>query len=107
MFAWLVLLALIGEPGASATGVTKPPGADAPRSPRAPRAPAPPIVGRPVDFSGAVGGPFVVEQTAEPTTLTAEEPLTLTVRVTGPGNLRDIPRPELGKLDAYKAFAVE
>jgi hypothetical protein len=68
---------------------------------------SPPIVGRPVDFSSAIGGPLVVEQTAEPTTLTAAEPLTLTVRITGPGNLRDIPRPELAKLDAYKAFAVE
>jgi hypothetical protein len=82
LFVWLALISLTGEP-------------------------APPVVGRPVDFSGAVGGPFVVEQTAEPTTVTAEEPLTLTVRITGPGNLRDLPRPELAKLEAYKPFAVE
>jgi hypothetical protein len=67
----------------------------------------PPLVGRPPDFSGAVGGPFVVEQTAAPTELTAEEPLTLTVRITGPGNLRDLPRPPLAKLEAYKSFAVD
>src|SRR5581483_3040717 len=105
VIAWPLLIALIGEPGALATGdrllSEDPPVADAPGSP------APPVVGRPVDFSGAVGGPFVVEQTAEPTALTAEEPLTLTVRITGPGNLRDLPRPELGKLEAHKAFAVD
>jgi hypothetical protein len=67
----------------------------------------PPLVGRPPDFSGAVGGPFVVEQTAAPTELTAEEPLTLTVRITGPGNLRDLPRPPLARLEAYKSFAVD
>jgi hypothetical protein len=99
LLAWLALMTLPGEPGASATGNQTI--ADAPGSA------APPVVGRPVDFSGAVGGPFAVEQTAEPTELTAEEPLTLTVRITGPGNLRDIPRLDLGKLEAYKPFAVE
>jgi hypothetical protein len=67
----------------------------------------PPVVGRPLDWSGAVGGPFVVELHAEPTTLTAEEPLTLTVRVIGSGNLRDLPRPPLGKLESFQPFAVE
>ena len=56
--------------------------------------PEPPVVGRPLDFSGAVGGPFTVTATAEPTEVTAEEPFTLTLRITGPGNLADLPRPE-------------
>jgi hypothetical protein len=67
----------------------------------------PPIVGRPVDFSGAIGGPFIVQWIAEPTELIAEEPLTLTLRVTGPGRLAEIPRPALGKLESFKSFAVE
>jgi hypothetical protein len=60
-----------------------------------------------VDFSGAVGGPFVVQWAAEPTEVMAEEPQTLTLRVTGPGNLKDMPRPALGKLEGFKPFAVE
>ena len=101
MWAWLLIL--VGEPGALATGVlllnSGTPVAHAPGSP--------PIVGRPVDFAGAVGGPFVVQWIAEPTEVAAEEPLTLTLRVTGPGNLADMPRPPLAKLDAFKPFAVE
>jgi hypothetical protein len=60
-----------------------------------------------VDFSGAVGGPFIVQWTAEPTELTAESPLTLSLRITGPGNLQNLLRPALGMLDSFKAFAVE
>ncbi|MFO0808699.1 MAG: BatD family protein [Gemmataceae bacterium] len=67
--------------------------------------PVPPVVGRPLDFSGAVGGPFVVTLAADPTTVTPEEPLTLTLTVTGPGNLTAVRRPAL---DAFqKDFAVE
>jgi hypothetical protein len=102
----LTPLATNGRPSGAKNAPQKPPPPKAPA--RAdPPAVEPPVVGRPVDYSGAVGGPFVVEQTAEPTELNAEEPLTLTVRITGPGNLRDLPRPPLAKLDAYKAFAVD
>src|SRR5438552_2696975 len=50
--------------------------------------------------------------TAEPTTLAAEEPLTLTVRIAmaeagSAGNLRDVKRPALAKMEAYRAFAIE
>jgi hypothetical protein len=67
----------------------------------------PPVVGRPPDWSGAVGGPFTVALHAEPTELAAEDPLTLTVRITGAGNLRDLRRPALGTLEAFQPFAVE
>jgi hypothetical protein len=67
----------------------------------------PPVVGRPVDFSGAVGGPFVVQWHAEPTTVTVEEPITLTLRITGSGNLRKMPWPSIAKLNSFKHFAVE
>jgi hypothetical protein len=72
----------------------------------------PPVVGRPPEWSGAIGGPFVVTATAEPTALTAEEPLTLTVRIAvapggSAGNLRALARPPLAKQEAFKPFAVE
>jgi hypothetical protein len=70
--------------------------------------PEPPVVGRPLDFSGAVGGPFTVTAIAEPTVVTAEEPFTLTLRIAGPGNLAQLPRPDLRKLDRFaRDFAVE
>jgi hypothetical protein len=64
-------------------------------------------VGQPPEFSGAVGGPFVVQWHAEPTEVAAEGPLTLTLRIMGAGNLRTMPRPALGKLESFKIFAVE
>jgi hypothetical protein len=66
-----------------------------------------PLVGRPADFSGAVGGPFIVTISVEPTEVAVEEPLTLTLRVVGPGNLREIARPPLAKLEAFRPFAVD
>jgi hypothetical protein len=42
----------------------------------------PPVTGRPEHFSGAVGS-FNMEARAQPTEVFAEEPLTLTVRITG------------------------
>src|SRR5258705_24976 len=53
----------------------------------------PPIVGRPIDFSGAIGGPFVVtmevESGARVVEVPVEEPFTLTLRIVGPGNLQE------------------
>src|SRR5436309_2834481 len=70
--------------------------------------PDPPVVGRPLDFSGAVGGPFAVTAVAAPTEVTAEEPFTLTLRIAGPGNLAQLPRPDLRKLDRFaRDFAIE
>jgi hypothetical protein len=67
----------------------------------------PPIVGRPVDFSGAIGGPFVVTMSVESATVAVEEPFTLTLRIVGSGNLKEIARPPLGKLAGFKPFAVD
>jgi hypothetical protein len=67
----------------------------------------PPIVGRPMDFSGAIGGPFVVTMSIDPSQVAIEEPFTLTLRIVGPGNLNEIARPALGKSDAFSLFAVD
>lgn len=88
MVIWLAAIGLALHPAADAAG-------------------SPPVVGRPMDFSGAVGGPFVVQWLAAPTAVAAEEPLTLTLRIAGPGNLAEMPRPALEKLDAFKPLAVE
>src|SRR4051794_22930853 len=101
MGALIATVLLLGEPGALVAGGSQPSVANSPGSP------VPPVVGQPSDFSGAVGGPFTVEQIVDRTELAVEEPLTLTVRIPGPGNLRDVPRPPLAKLPAYKAFAVD
>jgi hypothetical protein len=72
----------------------------------------PPVAGRPLDWSGTIGGPYVVTIKAEPTDLPAEDQLTLTlvIAATDPGttgNLRNLKRIALTKLDVFKAFAVE
>src|SRR5437667_8361688 len=70
----------------------------------------PPVVGRPPDFSGAIGGPFVVTIGVEGLTqveVPIEEPFTLTLRIVGPGNLKEIARPALAKLGAFKLFTID
>lgn len=72
----------------------------------------PPIAGRPTDWSGVSGGPFVITLFAEPTELAAEDQLTLTLMITAAdpgttGNLRTLKRPTLAKLDSFRSFAVE
>ncbi len=67
----------------------------------------PPIVGRPENFSGAVGV-YRLTMRAQPTTLLAEDPLTLTVRITGRGALEKLPRPNLGQLPSFtRRFKIE
>jgi len=72
----------------------------------------PPIAGRPTDWSGAIGGPYVVTMTAEPAQQEIADRETLTLQITvadggSAGNLRDVKRPGLSKMEAYKAFAIE
>lgn len=70
--------------------------------------PEPPVVGRPLNFSGAVGGPFTIAATAEPTEVTAEEPFMLTLRIAGPGSLARLRRPDLRHVERFaRDFAIE
>ena len=66
-----------------------------------------PVAGRPKDFSGAIGGPFVVTTSAEPTTVKTGEPITFTIRITGPGDLSTMRRPDLEHDEMYARFTVE
>ena len=54
----------------------------------------PPAVGRPADFSGAVGR-LSLEAHVDSGTAKVGDPLVLTVRVTGDGNVSFFPRPEV------------
>jgi hypothetical protein len=60
----------------------------------------PPLVNRPTNFQGAVGN-FRITMRAEPTELQAEDPLLLTVRITGTGNLQELKRPDLRRLPKF------
>lgn len=72
------------------------------------RAEEPPLVGRPENFSGAVGSSFQVSMRAKPTELAAEESLTLTIRIQGKGNLESIHRLDLRKLPKFaERFHIE
>src|SRR4051794_14298862 len=59
---------------------------------------APPLVGRPENFSGAVGS-YQISYRAAPTQVAVEEPITLTVRIIGSGPEKH--RPERNKLHLF------
>jgi hypothetical protein len=65
------------------------------------------VVNRPPNFSGAIGM-YRITMRAEPTELQAEEPLVLTVRITGTGPVAKLQRPDLRQLPKFaKEFHVE
>lgn len=64
---------------------------------------APPGEGRPEGFTGAVGI-YAVRGWLEPSRVPAGEAAVLTVEVTGRGNIRAVPPPELPPLDQAEVF---
>src|SRR5437879_471134 len=52
----------------------------------------PPVVGKPEQFSGAVGA-FRIQARVEPTTTQVEKPITLTLTVTASGRVGAAPEP--------------
>ncbi len=66
-----------------------------------------PAVGQPAPFYGAAGKGVKVEATAEPTVLSLDDTITLTLRVRNLENAPDVRRPDLGELDAFRDFQVE
>src|SRR5438128_1302143 len=60
----------------------------------------PPAVGRPPNFSGAIG-PCRVSARAEPTKVQAEEPIVYTLRISGNPSLKTLDRPDLRKLPRF------
>lgn len=62
-----------------------------------------PEQGRPADFTGAVGQ-WNLEVTAKPTELNVGDPVTLTVKITGTGNIDTVATPQLTGLDNFKTY---
>jgi hypothetical protein len=63
--------------------------------------PLPP--GAPPEFAGAVGD-FAITSTIDRTQATQGEPVTLTVTLSGTGNLRTVPDPTLPSVDEFKNY---
>ena len=59
--------------------------------------------GKPADFTGAVGR-FALDVGANPTTLRAGEPVTLTIRVIGQGNLATLAPPKFTTPEGFKSY---
>ncbi len=68
----------------------------------------PPVAYRPANFSGAIGWGFRVQMRSTRTRLQAEEPLILTLTITGNGNVQEIERPDLRRLPRFaEQFHIE
>lgn len=62
-----------------------------------------PEEGKPGDFTGAVGD-FELTAAADRTSLNAGDPVTLTVKLSGTGNVKVVPDPDLSGLDGFKVY---
>jgi hypothetical protein len=59
--------------------------------------------GKPMDFTGAVGR-FALDATAHPTTTRAGEPIALTIRVVGQGNIATLALPKFTPPKGFKSY---
>jgi BatD DUF11 like domain len=67
----------------------------------------PPAVGRPENFSGAIGS-FQLTMRAQPTQVQVEDPIVLTVRIVGTGDVQRLERPNLRRLPRFtQHFQIE
>jgi hypothetical protein len=62
-----------------------------------------PEEGRPADFGGAIGQ-WKLDVTAKPTDVAVGDPITVTIKVSGNGNIDTVPTPKLGPLDGFKTY---
>lgn len=62
-----------------------------------------PDEGKPADFTGAVGR-YALDVTAKPTSLRTGEPVTLTIRVVGQGNLATLAPPKFTPPEGFKSY---
>jgi hypothetical protein len=62
-----------------------------------------PTEGRPADFTGAIGQ-WHVEVTAKPTEVSVGDPITVTVKVAGNGNIETVPPVQLKGLEGFKTY---
>jgi hypothetical protein len=62
-----------------------------------------PEEGRPADFGGAIGQ-WKLDVTAKPTDIAVGDPITVTIKISGNGNIDTVPMPKLGPLDGFKTY---
>jgi hypothetical protein len=62
-----------------------------------------PEEGRPADFAGAIGQ-WNLDVTAKPAEVAVGDPITLTIKISGSGNIDTVPAPKLGSLDEFKTY---
>ena len=62
-----------------------------------------PDEGKPSDFAGAVGQ-WNLAVTAKPTSVAVGDPITLTIKISGTGNIDTVPAPKIGSLDEFKTY---
>jgi hypothetical protein len=62
-----------------------------------------PVAGRPADFSGAIGQ-WNLAVTAKPAEVAVGDPITLTIKISGTGNIDLVPTPKLAGLDEFKTY---
>ncbi len=62
-----------------------------------------PNEGKPADFTGAVGQ-WNLEVSAKPSEVAVGDPITLTIRITGNGNIDTVATPQLKNLDGFKTY---
>jgi len=62
-----------------------------------------PDEGKPADFAGAVGQ-WNLAVTAKPTSVAVGDPITLTVKISGSGNIDTVPAPKIDSLDEFKTY---
>jgi hypothetical protein len=62
-----------------------------------------PAEGKPADFTGAVGQ-WNLEVDAKPTEINVGDPITLTIKISGAGNIDTVATPALGGLENFKTY---
>jgi hypothetical protein len=62
-----------------------------------------PEEGKPADFAGAVGQ-WNLEVTAKPTEVAVGDPITLTIKISGRGNIETVRGPQIGSLNRFKTY---
>lgn len=65
-----------------------------------------PEEGRPPEYYGLVGD-YSIEVEADRTRVKVGDPINLTIRIKGEGRLKNVERPRLSKLEAFKEFKIE
>ena len=62
-----------------------------------------PAAGKPADFAGAIGQ-WNLDMDAKPTAVAVGDPITVTVKLTGAGNIDTVPPLQLKNLDDFKVY---